>query len=204
VSVLYVVGAGGHGKVVADAAHRMGLWAEIRFIDKRWPELENCAHWPVVANDIAACEVGSDFIVAIGHNQTRLRVFDECVAAGLNPVTIIHPHACISAFASIEMGSVVFAGVVVNIGAVVERCAILNTGATVDHDCKIGVGVHVSPGAHLAGEVSVGDYSWIGIGASVKQCLNIGSNVIVGAGAAVVSDVMNDKVAVGVPAANLS
>ena len=69
-----------------------------------------------------------------------------------------------------------------------------------EYDCVLADGVHVSPGANLAGAVSVGVCSWVGIGASVKQCLLIGSNVVVGAGAAVVSDVADNLTVVGVPA----
>jgi sugar O-acyltransferase (sialic acid O-acetyltransferase NeuD family) len=201
-SSLLIIGAGGHGKVVADAAETSGRWQNIVFIDKRWPELESCAHWSVVAQDAEdfPSDETLDFIVAIGDNRTRARVFDQCVAAGLNPVSVIHPSATISKYAEIDLGSVVFAGAVINIGAKIGQCAIVNTGATIDHDCVIGHSVHISPGANLAGEVTVGDFSWMGIGASVKQCLTITADVVVGAGACVVSNIAEPGVYVGVPA----
>ncbi len=198
--VLYIVGAGGHGKVVAEAAHCMGVWHDIRFVDLRWPELTFCAHWQVVASEISVCQSGADFVVSIGHNHTRLRVFEECKAAGLNPISIVHPRACISEFAHLGEGCVVFAGAVINIGAQISSCAIINTSATIDHDCVIGNSVHISPGANLAGEVMVGNYSWVGIGASVKQCLSISDNVVIGAGACVVSDISSPGTYIGVPA----
>lgn len=199
---LVVVGAGGHGKVVADSAESMGLWDAVVFMDKRWPEISSCAHWLVVAGKGSDLDlsVEKDFVVAIGDNRIRARVFDECVRDGLNPVSIIHPAAVISKHAEIGLGSVVFAGAVINIGARIGQCAIVNTGATIDHDCVIGHSVHISPGAHLAGEVSVGDFSWIGIGASVKQCMTITSDVVVGAGACVVSDLSDSGIYVGLPA----
>lgn len=78
--------------------------------------------------------------------------------------------------------------------------AIINTGASVDHDCSLGDAVHVSPGAHLAGEVCLGDRSWMGIGSSVRQMVKIGCDVMVGAGAAVVADIPDACLAIGVPA----
>ena len=96
-----------------------------------------------------------------------------------------------------------FAGVVVNPGATIGDGVILNTGCSIDHDCVLDECVHVSPGARLAGTVSVGQLSWIGIGASVKQSIHIGCNVRVGAGAAVVSDIGDDTTVVGVPAKTL-
>lgn len=199
---LVVIGAGGHGKVVADAAETTGRWQNIVFVDKRWPELKSCAHWSVVTQDVndLPSVVDIDFVVAIGDNRTRARVFSQCVEAGLNPVSVIHPSAVISRYAEIGLGCVVFAGAVVNIGAKIGECAIVNTGATIDHDCVIGHSVHISPGAHLAGEVSVADFCWIGIGASVKQCLSISDDVVVGAGACVVSNIAEPGVYVGVPA----
>lgn len=199
---LVVIGAGGHGKVVADAAESTGRWQNIVFVDKRWPELKSCAHWSVVAQDVKdlPSDQALDFIVSIGDNRTRARVFDLCVEAGLKPVSVIHPSATISRRAELSVGCVVFAGAVINIGAKIGQCAIVNTGATIDHDGLIGNSVHISPGAHLAGEVTVGDFSWIGIGATVKQCLSISDDVVVGAGACVVSNITEPGVYVGVPA----
>jgi serine acetyltransferase len=77
---------------------------------------------------------------------------------------------------------------------------IVNTGATIDHDCQLAEGVHVCPGTHLSGGVVVGARSWIGVGASVRQCIRIGADVTVGAGAAVVRDVADRLTVVGVPA----
>ncbi|MNJ71095.1 UDP-N-acetylbacillosamine N-acetyltransferase [compost metagenome] len=82
--------------------------------------------------------------------------------------------------------------------------SILNTGCSVDHDCVLGTAVHISPGARLAGGVKVGDLSWVGIGASVRQLVRIGSDVIVGAGAAVTTDVADAQTVVGVPARTLA
>jgi acetyltransferase-like isoleucine patch superfamily enzyme len=80
------------------------------------------------------------------------------------------------------------------------RACIVNTAATIDHDCWLGDGVHVCPGTHLAGNVSIGDRAWIGIGSAVRQRLEIGADAVVGAGAAVVADVPSGKTVVGVPA----
>ena len=76
----------------------------------------------------------------------------------------------------------------------------LNTVCSIDHDDQLGGGVHVCPGARLAGEVQVGARSWIGIGACVIQQVRIGSDVTVGAGAVVVRDLPDGVTAVGVPA----
>jgi acetyltransferase-like isoleucine patch superfamily enzyme len=77
---------------------------------------------------------------------------------------------------------------------------IINTGATFYHDCVLGDGVHICPGVHLAGDVQVGELSWLGIGCTVRQGIRIGAGVTVGAGAVVIDDVPDGQTVVGVPA----
>lgn len=202
---LAILGAGGHGKVVADTAEACG-WKEVVFFDDSWPQLTHCGVWPVMGDSACLCNTLSQFdgvVVAIGDNKTRLRITLELKASGAKIATIVHPRANISRYAEIAAGSVIFAGVSVNVGAVVGQAAILNTGCNVDHDCRLGQGCHVSPGASLAGAVVLGDLCWVGIGASIRQCIQIGSAVVIGAGAAVVANVMDDVTVVGVPARRL-
>ncbi|QGZ30563.1 acetyltransferase [Stutzerimonas stutzeri] len=203
--MLAVLGASGHGRVVADTAECCG-WETIVFFDDAWPELQNNGVWPVVGNTAALMERLADFdgvLVAIGSNRTRSAKLHELELAGGRLATLIHPSATVSRYAEVAEGTVVLAGVVVNAGVNIKRGVILNTGCSVDHDCVLGSAVHISPGARLAGGVCIGDESWIGIGASVRQQISIGRNVVVGAGSAVVSNIPNDVTVVGVPARRL-
>ena len=199
---LAILGASGHGKVVADIAERLG-WSEIRFFDDRWPGHERNGVWPVVGDAAAllAAASGHDgVVVAIGDNAARLTRHRDLQRAGVEPVVLCHPSASRSPRAAIGAGSVLMAGAVVNVDSQLGEAVIINTGATVDHDCRLGDAVHLSPGAHLAGNVQVGAGSWIGIGAVVRQGVRIGSRVVVGAGAVVLNDVPDDATVVGVPA----
>lgn len=201
--VLLIVGAGGHGKVVADAALETGEWDEIVFLDDAWPEKQKNGSWNIhgkidhLAGWRTRC---ADAVVAMGNNRLRVELQSRLIAAGFEMATIIHPSAQVSRFAKLGMGCVVFANAVVNVDAVIGEAAIINTAATIDHDCRLGKGVHVAPGANLGGGVSVGDFSWIGIGAAVRHYIAIGGNVTVGAGAVVVSNIKDDVTAVGMPA----
>jgi sugar O-acyltransferase (sialic acid O-acetyltransferase NeuD family) len=197
-----IVGASGHGAVVAETAAESGRWETIEFFDDkpRGSELVGFAVLPAGGDLADHLNNSTDLIVAIGNNTRRLELLTAAAKSGATLATIIHPSAHISRSATIDAGSVVFAGVVVNARAKIGFGAILNSGATVDHDCVLGDGVHVSPGANLAGGVSVGERSWIGIGAAVRECLSIGRDVIVAAGAAVISDVSDGTTVGGVPA----
>lgn len=199
---LAILGASGHGKVVADTAQCCG-WDQVDFYDDAWPAFTRNGNWLVVGDFSALSTRLRNYqgvIVAIGNNSVRHSKLTALASAAAPVVTLIHPMAIVSQYACVGFGSVIFAGAVVNADAKVGIGAILNTGCSVDHDCVLGESVHISPGARLAGGVRVGDRSWVGIGASVRQLVRIGSNVVVGAGAAVVSEVPDDVVVVGVPA----
>ena len=199
---LAVLGASGHGKVIADIAECCG-WQAIEFYDDAWPSLQNNGAWNVVGDTGALKTHLKNYdgaIVAIGNNEIRSQKMRELLDAGAQIVSLIHPSAVVSRYAALGPGSVVMAGVVVNPDVTIGESAILNTCCSVDHDCELGDAVHVSPGACLAGGVCVGNNSWIGIGATVRQGIHIGSNVMVGAGAAVVSDLPDGVTAIGVPA----
>ncbi len=202
---LALLGASGHGKVVADAALCAG-WDEVVFFDDAWPGVARNGHWPVLGNGAMLMERLQDFdgvVVAIGNCPVRLRKQQELEAAGARMATIVHPRAWASAYAPLGAGTVLMAGAVVNADARVGAACIINTGATVDHDCVLADGVHVAPGAHLSGNVSVGRCGWVGVGAAVRQGIAIGAGAMVGAGAVVVRAVPEDATVAGNPAVRL-
>lgn len=199
---LAILGAGGHGKVVADAARAAG-WERIVFFDQSWTECRMNGHWPVIGDADSFYEKCSSYegaIVAIGNCQTRHRESVRTRAAGGSLPIIIHPRSTISPFAKVDAGVVILAGAVINFGAHIGFASIVNVGSTVDHDCVIAEGVHIAPGVNICGGVSVGSRSWIGVGASIRQDLKIGMNVIVGAGAVVVNNIGDDVTVIGNPA----
>ena len=200
---LCVIGAGGHGRVVADCAIATGMWDKLQFLDDVLEKGTIVAGWPVGGRVSSAAEKLTeypDFVIALGDNRLRVDLLGEFTSLGFNPVSIVHPRAAVSSTACLGAGCVVMAAAAINCDTVIGAGGIVNTGATVDHDCVLGAGVHVSPGANLAGAVVVGDHSWIGIGASVIQQVHIGHDVVVGAGAAVINDVPDSDTVVGVPA----
>ena len=198
---LAILGASGHGKVVAEIAELNG-W-DVVFFDDAYPSVDRLAHWAVIGCTQDLLNALQDFdscFVAIGNNKIRLDKQTLLISKGVVFPVFVHPFAMVSRYAKLGAGSVVMAGAVINPFAQIGQACIINTASTIDHDCELADGVHLSPGANLAGAVTIGECSWIGIGASVKQCLKIGANVVVGAGAAVVSDVADDLTVVGVPA----
>jgi sugar O-acyltransferase (sialic acid O-acetyltransferase NeuD family) len=191
---LRIIGAGGHGKVVADTAEACG-YSDIAFLDQIWPERTENGRWKIIGKPTQS---GVKMFCAVGQNDIRARIFEEYHLN--NSPVLIHPSVIVSPTVKMGPGAVVVAGSVVNADTWIGRGAILNSACSIDHDCMIGDFVHISPGVHLAGGVHVGDGTWIGIGAVVREGVRIGRNVIVAAGAAVVSDIEDGVRVGGVPA----
>lgn len=198
---LALLGASGHGKVVADAALASG-WDGVEFFDDAWPGYQCNGPWPVVGDTSALTSRLTEFqgvLVAIGDCSARWTKHQELLSAGARLVTVVHPAATVSRYAVLGAGCVVMAGAVVNVGASVGQAGIINTGATVDHDCLLADGVHICPGANLSGNVGVGPCSVVGVGAAIKQGIRVGSRVVIGAGAVVIRSVGDACVVAGNP-----
>lgn len=199
--MLAVIGASGHGKVVADIAERNG-YGTIVFLDDN-EELDACGKYRVVGRTkeaAAFAKRGYDVIVAIGNGRIRQRMQEELEAEGIVCPTMVHPMAVLAADVHLKSGTVVMAMAVVNAGSRIGKGCIINTCASVDHDCSIGDYVHVAVGAHLAGAVSAGRLTWIGAGAVVSNNISVCGDCMIGAGAAVVRDIEESGTYVGVPA----
>ena len=197
---LMILGAGGHGRVVAEIASLSGKYTDIFFLDDKAPD----AAFPYAY--IGKCEVFSDyletcdFFIAIGNANIRRRLQTEVEEAGGNIITLIHPSAVISKDVTIGKGTVIMAGAIVNTGAKIGNGVILNTASSVDHDCVVEDFCHVSVGAHLCGTVHLGAGTWIAAGATVINNVTICPDCLIGAGATVTHDLVNAGIYKGTPA----
>lgn len=197
---LLIIGASGHGKVVADIALKMNKWKNISFLDdneliKSSLEIEVIGKISDVFEYLKDC----DIFVGVGNNAIREKIQENLETAGANIPILVHPSAVIGEQVEIGKGTAVVAGVVINSCTKIGKGCIINTGTTIDHDNLIEDYVHISPGAHLAGTVQVGKGTWLGIGSVVSNNINITRGCKIGAGAVVVNDISETGTYVGVP-----
>jgi len=197
---LLIIGASGHGKVVADIA-RLNDYLEVYFLDDN-ARIKDCNGCPVIgkstdAETLNASQI-SDFFVAIGNAVIRENIMNRL--ANFNVISLIHPSAVVAEDVHIGIGTVVMAGAVINPGTIIGKGCIINTGATIDHDNTIADFVHISVGAHLAGKVEINKSTWVGIGTVISNNIRICEEVILGAGTVVIKNIEKSGTYVGTPA----
>lgn len=202
---LVIIGAGGHARVVADILRATGAHQIVGFVAPPRLPFELVSGLPLLGSieDLAALKARHPFegaALGVGDNAQRALAYAAVLAAGLEPVSAVHPAAVVCGGVVLGRGVVLAAGAILGTEARLGNDVIVNTGATVDHQCVLADHVHVSPGAHLGGRCSVGAETWIGIGATVIQDLTVGHHVTLGAGATLLSDTPNRVVMVGTPA----
>jgi sugar O-acyltransferase (sialic acid O-acetyltransferase NeuD family) len=203
-SPVFVYGASGHGKVVADILLTRRV-AVAGFIDDGAPTNSTEILGLKVVGDgnwLFHEAERSRVVVAlgIGDNAARRRIAEKCMASGVELLTAVHSSAVVAPSAQLSLGVVVMATAVVNPDAQIGMGAIINTAAIVEHDCRVGEFAHLSPNATMGGGASLGSLSWLGIGAHIIHGVRVGSGSIIAAGAVVVRDIPDYVVAMGVPA----
>jgi sugar O-acyltransferase (sialic acid O-acetyltransferase NeuD family) len=198
-STLVILGAGGHGRVVADAALAAGGWARVVATDRNPARCvgELLPNVQLLPLEEAFALPGAAVHVAIGSAEARER---EAGAVRTRLATIVHPRACVSPFAVLEPGCFVAAQAVVAPRARLGAGVIVNHGAVVDHDVQVGAFSHVAPLAALGGEASVGRGVLVGAGAAVLPQRRLGDGVVLGAGAVARADIADAGTYAGVPA----
>jgi UDP-perosamine 4-acetyltransferase len=195
-----VVGAGGHAKVVIDTLRAMGRTVDFCVADHAVEGIDV----PVRTGDDQLARLLNDgyrqAIVAVGDNAKRAQLAAKISAAGFELISAISPQAVVSRSVVVGSGVLIQPGAILNAGVRIEDLAIINTAAVIEHDSRVAYGAHLGPASALAGRVSVGKLTLIGLGARVIPGITIGANVIVGAGAVIIADLPDDVTAVGVPA----
>ena len=199
-SDLVIIGAGGHGRVVADIALKSEKYKNIYFLDDA--VTSDQLGLPVLGtvSEVNNFCATADFFVAVGNSDARKRITEIIKSEGCSIATLVHPAAVIGKDVSIDEGSVIMAGVVINPCVKIGRGVIVNTSSSIDHDCRICDYSHISVGAHIAGMTTIGRGTWVGAGSTVIESLSVCDDCFIGAGSVVVKSIAESGKYFGVPA----
>lgn len=189
---MYLYGASGHGKVIAEIAIENGITVS-GFIDQN-KTIAECLGFPVSDKNLADTD---KLVISIGNNKIRKAISESFHKNQF--LILLHPKANVSKTSKIGVGTVVMAGVSINAEVQIGEHCIINTNSSIDHDCVIEDFVHLSPNVALAGNVRVGEGTHVGIGACVIQGIKIGKWATIGAGAVIIKDVPDGATVVGNP-----
>ena len=199
-----IVGAGAQGRVTLDVLRAAGGDDEIVFVEDRETLLgRRVCGVPVAGREWLRQGAGREdtlAIVAIGHNEVRLRVAAELAAMNVRFGNAVHPSAVTMGSATLDVGITLCPGAVVGTGAKIGPHVLINTSAIVEHDCVLAEGASLSPGVGMAGRVRVERAAFVGTGALLNPRITVGRGAIVGTGAVVTRDVRPGTLVYGVPA----
>lgn len=188
---LLIIGAGGHGRSVAEAVLLGDNYRLLGFVDDSWPKLKEIWGFPVLGNADALLNgaIGPTLaIVAIGNNAVRERLHKSILAAGFELATVIHPRAMVSPRAAVGAGCAVMAGGVVGTEAMLGEGVIVNSGAVVDHHCRVSDFGHLGVGACMAGGAILGRGAWLQAAAALGYGVNVAAGAVLAPGTALSAD----------------
>ena len=185
---LLILGAGGHGRAVADLGEACGFTVA-GFTDRHGgPEVVGGDE------DVAALARGGKIdgaVVGVGNTALarRAELFEMLKSLGIATPTLIHPRASVSPSCKIGEGVVVFPNVVLGAAVEIGDNVVLYSGVIVEHDSRVAAHAYLSPGAILAGSVAIESGAFLGMGALVVPGVTVGKGARVRAGAVVAADV---------------
>lgn len=202
-----VIGASGHARVIADVIKSsndelIGFLDDNKEVQGKTIFDDKQVLGTINEQDI---NIYNDcyFIIGIGSNKVRKTIAEKY--PNLKWYTAIHPSSIIGSNVTIDEGTAIMAGTVINTGTIIGKHCIVNTSSSLDHDNILEDYVHISPGAHLAGNVKISEGTWICAGVTVINNITIGKNNIVGSGATVIRSIVEeDSTFIGVPVKKLT
>lgn len=194
------IGAGGHAASVLEAASGCKIDG---YVDLAKSELD----LPYLGDDdtfmnTGGCEGRRLLITFVAGRACSLAARARLIARyeGCEFATVVAPTAYLAGNVRLGAGTAVMHRALVNVSSKTGRHCVLNTGCIVEHDCTLGDNVFIGPGAVICGGVTIGNNVYIGANSSIRPGTRIADNTVVGMGAAVVDNIDEPGVYIGVPA----
>ena len=204
---IIIIGTGGHSKVIVDIIQNEQKYEIAGFIDNNLPKGHKVFDYEVLGKEQEINNLINKYkifggIIAIGDNFIRSNVEKKIrlLCNEFKFINCIHPNSNIAFNVVMGEGNVVMAGATINTSSEISNHCIFNTNCSIDHDNRIADFASIAPNGVTGGNVEVGEFSAIGIGATVKHNVSIGYNCIIGACSLVNKDTKSNSVYYGIPA----
>src|SRR5690625_3871033 len=196
-----IIGNGGHSKVIQDMVTQIGGHEVIAILDDKYEitQIDNGVTYANISYTSKLLKHDIYFIIAVGNNEIRKKVFEKLHIPLAKYLTIIHPTAVVSPKAFIGYGTVVMPQAIINTSAVIGSHCIINSGTIVEHDAQVHNYSHISPNVALTGNVSIGEGVHVGASATIIPGIAIGNWSVIGAGSTVIQNIPAKSKAVGSP-----
>ncbi|QYX29910.1 acetyltransferase [Sphaerospermopsis torques-reginae] len=204
---VYILGAGGHGKVVLDTL--LASHIQVTGVLAPQSQLTEVLGVPILGGDdyLNNESITQTYLAnGLGANpyiSKRRLIFNTMKDRGFTFKSIQHPSAIVSSTVKLGEGCQIMAGAIVQPGVTLGENTVVNTGAVIDHDCVISSHSFIAPGVTLCGDIKIAHSVFIGAGAVVLPGVYIGENAIIGAGAVVTKSIPERSIVVGNPAVKI-
>lgn len=204
----YIIGSGGHTRVVLEAAKLQKIKI-LKIIDINQTSTKNEMLFNVPIsnniNDIYNHNRNSvNLFISIGSCAIRKKYFNFFEKKKYNFFNIIHPNAKVSK--SVELGKGVFvnSNASINSKAKIDSNSIINTSAIIEHESIISKHSHVGPGSIICGRSIIKEQVFVGAGCIILPNIAVGKNTILGAGSILIKNAVSNKTYIGSPAKKIN
>jgi sugar O-acyltransferase (sialic acid O-acetyltransferase NeuD family) len=191
---ILLVGAGGHARACIDVIEQAARFSVAGLVGLPDQVGTRVLGYPVMGTDADLLALHAEYayaLVVVGQIKSpepRIGLFDLLQTYGYTLPVIVSPHAHVSRHATLDAGTIVMHGAVVNACAIVGRNCIINSQALVEHDAVIGDHCHIATAAAINSGVRIAAGTFVGSNSCVRQGIRIGERCIIGMGQRVLAD----------------
>ena len=196
---IVIFGCGGHARSILNTLLDNDRNTEIIIVDKNAKDNEKIMGF-VVYRDYEL-EENDAYIIAVGNNDARRKMHDSIKKCHYGKcVSVISCSSYMGMETHVGTGTFIAPHAYVGPQAKIGNNTIINTGSVIEHETVIGDYTHIAPHATICGRSRIGNNVFCGAGSTVIDRISICENVVIGAGAVVVNDILEAGTYVGVPA----